>query len=197
MKTSINWRRWMAILVVVGGCFAVVGDPARAQPLLPGDIAPDFRLPATTGGMVSLSDFRGSPVLIEFYHSDWGPTCIANLAERRNDHHLFAELGVVVVAISIDHAYSQAAFAQSLNLPYPLLSDYPHGHTIDAYGVGYREGNAERLFARPSFFLIDQEGIIRHYWGQRPIGIDEVLPPDPLVMSEPMLQAARALFQEP
>jgi thioredoxin-dependent peroxiredoxin len=40
-----------------------------------GDEAPDFRLPATTGGMLKLSDFRGKQmVLIEFYHADWGPT---------------------------------------------------------------------------------------------------------------------------
>jgi peroxiredoxin len=40
-----------------------------------GDEAPDFRLPATTGGMIKLSDFRGKQmVLLEFYHADWGPT---------------------------------------------------------------------------------------------------------------------------
>jgi thioredoxin-dependent peroxiredoxin len=40
-----------------------------------GDLAPDFKLPATTGGMIKLSDFRGKQmVLLEFYHADWGPT---------------------------------------------------------------------------------------------------------------------------
>ena len=40
-----------------------------------GDEAPDFKLPATTGGLIKLSDFRGKQmVLIEFYHADWGPT---------------------------------------------------------------------------------------------------------------------------
>jgi len=36
--------------------------------------APDFRLPATTGGTISLSQFRGKqPVLIEFYSADFAP----------------------------------------------------------------------------------------------------------------------------
>ena len=40
-----------------------------------GDRAPDFKLPATTGGMIKLSDFQGKQmVLLEFYHADWGPT---------------------------------------------------------------------------------------------------------------------------
>jgi len=146
--------------------------------------------------MVSLSDYRGEKlVLIEFYHSDWGPNCTANLAQRGDDYELFAELGIEVLAISLDHAYSQAAFAQSLNLPYPLLSDFPHGRTVTAYGVGHREGDAERLFARPSFFLIDKEGVVRGYWGQRPRNDDEVLPPDPLMSSQAMLEMARAIVQ--
>lgn len=54
-----------ALLALPGGAAAVqVGDPA-----------PDFKLPATTGGEIRLSDFRGKQmVLLEFYHADWGPT---------------------------------------------------------------------------------------------------------------------------
>lgn len=39
-----------------------------------GDLAPDFSLPATTGGKISLSQFRGKKlVLIEFYGADFSP----------------------------------------------------------------------------------------------------------------------------
>lgn len=39
-----------------------------------GDQAPDFSLPATTGGKISLSQFRGKKlVLIEFYGADYSP----------------------------------------------------------------------------------------------------------------------------
>jgi peroxiredoxin Q/BCP len=39
-----------------------------------GQEAPDFSLPATTGGTISLSQFRGKqPVLIEFYGADFAP----------------------------------------------------------------------------------------------------------------------------
>ena len=49
--------------------------PAGVAAVQVGDQAPDFKLPATTGGVIKLSDFRGKQmVLLEFYHADWGPT---------------------------------------------------------------------------------------------------------------------------
>lgn len=39
-----------------------------------GDQAPDFELPSTTGGKISLSQFRGKKlVLLEFYGADFAP----------------------------------------------------------------------------------------------------------------------------
>jgi hypothetical protein len=48
-------------------------DPAIAVEA--GQAAPDFKLPGTTGGDVSLGDFRGKKwVLLEFYGADFVPT---------------------------------------------------------------------------------------------------------------------------
>jgi peroxiredoxin len=54
---------------------ALLTLPGSATTVQVGDQAPDFQLPATTGGEIRLSDFRGKQmVLLEFYHADWGPT---------------------------------------------------------------------------------------------------------------------------
>lgn len=46
----------------------------RAQAIEVGQKAPEFNLPATTGGTISLAQFRGKqPVLIEFYGADFSP----------------------------------------------------------------------------------------------------------------------------
>jgi peroxiredoxin Q/BCP len=37
-----------------------------------GQPAPDFALPASTGGEIRLSDFRGRDVVLIFYCFDWG-----------------------------------------------------------------------------------------------------------------------------
>jgi peroxiredoxin len=102
-----------------------------------------------------------------------------------------------VLGIAVNHAYSQKAFAASLELPYPLLSDYPDGKTILTYDVGYYEGHTKRLYARPSFFLIDKQGIVRGFWGQRPVNPDELWAPDPLFSSEPILDLAREIVKSP
>jgi peroxiredoxin len=102
-----------------------------------------------------------------------------------------------VLGISISHAYSQKAFAASLDLPYPLLSDYPDGKTIRAYGVGYYEGQAKRMYARQAFVLIDMAGIVQGFWTQRPVNPDEVLAPDPVFSSQPILQLARQMVKSP
>ena len=54
-----------SLVTSVGSAVAVeVGQPA-----------PDFKLPSSMGGDVSLSDFRGKKwVLLEFYGADFAPT---------------------------------------------------------------------------------------------------------------------------
>ena len=102
-----------------------------------------------------------------------------------------------MVGISISHWFSQKSFAESLNLPYPLLSDYPNGRTILAYDVANFEGEAKRLFARQTIFLIDKEGIVRGRWGQRPSNVDELWAPDPLFSSKPILDLVRKIQGNP
>jgi hypothetical protein len=52
----------------------VLGTPPSSSAIEVGDKAPDFTLPATTGGKISLSEFRGKKlVLLEFYGADFSP----------------------------------------------------------------------------------------------------------------------------
>ena len=54
--------------------FGLFGTVRVASALDVGDKAPEFSLPATTGGKISLSQFRGKKlVLIEFYGADYSP----------------------------------------------------------------------------------------------------------------------------
>lgn len=58
------------------GLFALVAIPATAPPYLPlnvhvGEKAPNFTLPSASGGTVSLSQFAGHNVLLNFYEGYW------------------------------------------------------------------------------------------------------------------------------
>ena len=66
-------RRVLAATIVV--LMAMIALPRVAAAVEVGQPAPGFKLPATTGGDISLSDFRGKKfVLLEFYSADFAPT---------------------------------------------------------------------------------------------------------------------------
>jgi peroxiredoxin len=64
------------------------------------------------------------------------------------------------LGISANVTFSQQTFAESLKLPYPLLSDFPERKVIRSYGVL----NEKSMNAHRSFFLVDPQGIIRRKW---------------------------------
>jgi peroxiredoxin len=78
---------------------------------------------------------------------------------RKANFKSFEDLGIQNLAASSNLTFSQQVFAESLKLPYPLLSDYPERKVMRSYGV-----LNERMTANRSFFLIDPQGIIRKKW---------------------------------
>jgi hypothetical protein len=67
----LRWILVGAVLTVA----SVVSGPSQAVAVEVGQPAPEFKLPASTGADVSLSDFRGKKwVLLEFYGADFVPT---------------------------------------------------------------------------------------------------------------------------
>ena len=67
------WTR--LVLATTLAMVSALGASGPAAAVEVGQPAPGFTLPATTGGDISLSDFRGKKfVLIEFYGADFAPT---------------------------------------------------------------------------------------------------------------------------
>jgi len=121
-----------------------------------GQAAPDFRLKGPDGQFVTLSEFKGQrPVLLVFYPLAFSPVCSHQLPEVQRDLARFESLGAAVFGVSVDSHYSNAAFARSLGLGFPLLSDFKRA-AMTAYGVLRGEaGYSER-----ASFLIDRDGRI-------------------------------------
>jgi peroxiredoxin len=71
-------------------------------------------------------------------------------------------LNIQILGISSNNPFSQKTFADSLKLPYPLLSDFPHLTTIKSYAGLNTQWSSTT--AQRAFFLIDKEGIIRGRW---------------------------------
>jgi len=75
MVTSLRRRTLVRTGIVLAGAFlAAVFGAATLEAIEIGDRAPDFELPATTGGTIKLSQFLGKQaVLVEFYGADFAP----------------------------------------------------------------------------------------------------------------------------
>ena len=73
LTTRPIWTR--LVLATALAIVSALGASRPAAAVEVGQPAPGFTLPATTGGDISLSDFRGKKfVLIEFYGADFAPT---------------------------------------------------------------------------------------------------------------------------
>jgi peroxiredoxin Q/BCP len=129
--------------------------------LEPGDKAPDFALPDDTGETVTLSDLRGSKVIVYFYPAAMTPGCTAQACDFTANHQAIADAGYTVIGISPDKPEKLAKFRSEGDLSFPLLSDVSK-QTLQAYGA-YGE---KQLYGKTvvgvirSTFVIDEDGVI-------------------------------------
>ena len=126
--------------------------------LKPGVQAPEFSLSATPDQKVSLSEFRGQPVVLVFYPADWSPVCSDQLALYNELKPEFSEFKAQIIGISVDGVWCHLAFSKDRKLHFPLLADFePKGAVARQYGV-YREKDGE---TERALFVVDPQGIIR------------------------------------
>jgi len=128
----------------------------RETPLLkPGTPAPDFTLKATPDQVLSLSSFRGQPVVLAFYPADFSPVCSDQMSLYGTLLDEFRRYGAQLLGVSVDGAWCHQAFAHQHQLGFPLLADSePKGEVSRRYGAyDAKEGTCER-----ALFVIDADG---------------------------------------
>jgi peroxiredoxin Q/BCP len=124
--------------------------------------APDFTLEGTDGTPdghreFTLSDYRGTPVVLVFYPGDDTPVCTRQLNAYTADIDEFRALDAQVLAISPQSVASHDQFSDNQGgFAFPLLSD-PDKQVGKLYGILGPVG-----FYRRSVFVVDGEGVVRH-----------------------------------
>lgn len=136
--------------------------------LVAGTPAPNFALSSTPDQRVSLSDFRGQPVVLAFYPADWSPVCGDQMALYNEMLSEFRRQNAQLLGISVDGVWCHAAFATDRKLHFPLLADFePKGAVARQYGA-YRESDG---LTERALFVIDAQGVVR--WSYlSPIGVN-------------------------
>ena len=130
-----------------------------------GDKAPDFTAATQDGSCISLSQFRGKPVVLYFYPRDDTPGCTKEACGFRDGFAQFQKKGAVVLGVSADPVKSHAKFAAKFKLPFALVADEDK-RIVEAYGVWGEKKFMGRKYMgiHRVTFLIDPEGVIRQIW---------------------------------
>lgn len=107
-----------ALLVLVGVLWL-----SLTRPSVPQGFAPDFSAQTLTGETVKLSDYRGKPVMLNFW-ATWCPPCRAEMPAIQEAYEQYQAQGFTVLAINnAEPASLVAPFAEQLGLAFPIVMD--------------------------------------------------------------------------
>ena len=123
---------------------------ANAGRIETGEPAPDFSLPDLDGTTVSLSDFRGRAVVLNFW-ATWCAPCIREIPYLEANYRRYADQDVVVLGINSEQNVAKAQTFVRKHMTYPVL--FKGADVNSAYGV----------VSIPATFYIDSEGVVRHH----------------------------------
>ena len=120
---------------------------------------PALEVPAVGGGTISLpDDLAGSYGVVLIYRGSWCPYCNAQLAGFSRSLGALAELGVKVVALSVDDEETSAALIAKHNLRFPV------GHGADAGKVAATTGayvNDDPRYLQSTGFVLAPDGTVQ------------------------------------
>lgn len=125
------------------------------------DIAPDFTLKNTDGQDVSLSDFKGKPVLLLFFPLAFSSVCTTELCSVRDNLKQYEQADAQVLGLSVDSFFALKAFKQAQELNFPLLSDF-NKNVAEAYGCMYDEFYGMKGVSKRAAFVVDEQGKIKY-----------------------------------
>jgi len=147
-----DWKRTMGLLVFLIVAVAACAGPGEAAPqgVLQGTRARDFDLESLEGTEVSLSDYRGSIVLVNLW-ATWCQPCRDEIPDLEAAYQELKDEGFVVLGINVEEPLETVApFVQDFGMSYPILLD-KEAEVLKAY----------RAQGLPMSFIVDRDGMIQ------------------------------------
>ena len=135
------------ILVLTLGLIGVVASTLRDHNVVAGDSAPSFSVTTDSGRKVSLNDFGGKVLVLNFW-ATWCPPCLSELPSLNEMAATLKNNGVVVLGISVDKEKADYdKFLKKVRLNFETAHD-PSADISVEYGT----------FKYPETYVIDRNG---------------------------------------
>ena len=158
------------VMCLLTAALASGQTPGAAAPPPPsvktGDAAPDFTASYLTAAdangrrdrkSVKLSEFKGQKnVVLAFFPAAFSPGCTSEMAKYQETSGQFNSNNTVILGMSVDSTWANAAFADKLGVKFNILSDASRDIS-KSYGVWNEQG----LVANRTTFVIDTKGIVQ------------------------------------
>ena len=151
----------LSLMIALTDCVSPDRDNRRYEHALIEKPAPDFTLRDLKGNQVSLSDFRGQPVVLNFW-ATWCSPCRVEIPHLEALYTKYKDQGLVVIGMNTETDYMKVKRFAEPQISYTVLLD--GGTQAQGYDVS----------GIPCTYYIDKEGIIQY----RSVGFgpgDEVL----------------------
>ncbi len=153
----------LALLLAAVMVYRVQGY-LRVYDVQVGDRAPAFELSDDQGLGVSLDDYAGKVVLLNFW-ATWCPPCVQEMPSLNRTYERFRDDGMVVLGVSVDEDAEQyARFLRNRGVTFPTVRD-PEREVSTRYGT----------MKYPESYLISRDGrVLRKYIGPEDWGRPEI-----------------------
>ncbi|MCX5679191.1 MAG: TlpA disulfide reductase family protein [Candidatus Omnitrophica bacterium] len=149
------------VLVLILGVF-LLGACASSQAIEVGKKAVNFTLNDINGNKVSLADYSGKVVVLDFF-ADWCPPCRQEVPDFIQLEKQYGNQGFSMIGVALVKGDAAKAFSDKMGINYPVLVD--DENVSAAYGP---------IRSIPTTFVIDKEGkIVKVYIGYRPKDVFE------------------------
>ncbi len=148
-------KRFAAIAIFIIAAFVIQGCTKEERGGLRSAAAPDFTLQDLDGRKMSLSDFKGKVVMLDFW-ATWCPPCRASIPSIERMHKAYGDKGLAILAIALDEG------------GWDTVKEFSAQHGITYRVLRGTEEVAAQYLVRsiPTIILVDKEGnLSRQFMG--------------------------------